>query len=138
LRSSTDKAIWIKRTVTVVARLTTDLRAELCSELRRDVARIDHELSRLEAHAGEQGAADAERLRRGRQQLVERLRRLQELELGAELERGKLDSYVQLGVGDRLEDFADTVLVVEDGVVVDIRPARRAGGHSVAAADEGL
>ncbi len=135
----TTPRITVRRPVTVLARVTASLKAEMKAEIRSRLERLGLQLRQLDLQesrlAGqssdherkgmEQVLSEIEREREKRRneirQLLAREREVEQLDVGSEVRRGTVDAEAQVAVGDRWEDLLDWELVLEDGVVVEIR-----------------
>lgn len=123
----------VKRTITVKAVVTDELKASLGAELQGALGQVEKELARLEAGprriltaqapAADQGEPAAE-LRHRRQQkegILARLRELAKLEPGAEIVQGTVKGDVEVRLGDDWERLFRTEIVLKDGKVVALR-----------------
>lgn len=135
----TTPRITVRRPVTVLARVTASLKAEMKAEIRSRLERLELQLRQLDLQesrlAGkssdherkgmDQVVSEIEREREKRRneirQLLAREREVEQLDVGSEVRRGTVDAEAQVAVGDRWEDLLDWELVLEDGVVVEIR-----------------
>lgn len=123
--------IWLKRPVVVKARLTESLKKKMAYELQEALRRLDLELKELDFRqkqlSAEKGGGrvdlDAERNRRLEQknELLERLKLLARLQLGTEVVQGSLEGLVEVAPGDSWERVTGAEIVLEDGVIVEIR-----------------
>lgn len=123
--------IMIKRAVTVKARMTEKLKRKMAFELQEALRRLDLELKELDLRLRPvasnknqvQAEMEEERARRLEQKaaLLEKLRLLARLELGTEVVQGSLEGMVELSPGDNWERVTAAEIVLEDGVVVEIR-----------------
>ena len=129
----------IRRPVVVMARVTPALREELKREIRGRLERLEMEMKQLDLQekrllgapeSREQGKSqhiEQELLRQRSarrsemRELLVRERQVEELALGSTIRRGTVDAEAEIGPGDRLDDLMGWELVVEDGVVVEIR-----------------
>ena len=65
---------------------------------------------------------ERQRLLVGKNELLQRMNMISQLELNTEFPQGMLDNYVTINVGDNLyEKLSNTELILKDGVVVEIR-----------------
>jgi len=131
-------AVFIQRPVAVKARITEALKKRLAAEMQDALRHTESELAQLEAQArrladsGEamspERQAALERLEGERQKRVEQkdrllnnLKDLARLELGAEITQGTVQGLVQVRAGDDWDRIFQAEIVVEDGRVVAIR-----------------
>ncbi|GIW23143.1 MAG: hypothetical protein KatS3mg068_2150 [Candidatus Sericytochromatia bacterium] len=65
---------------------------------------------------------ERQRLLVNKQELLQRLNIISQLEMNSEFLQGTLDNYVEIKVGDNLyEKMSNTEVILKDGVVVEIR-----------------
>lgn len=129
----------IKCPVTIKAKVTEDLKAQLAAEIQEAIKKADLELQQIEFHAkrmmAEQAKQDAQGLVGLRQQIdaerqkrlefknhmLEKLKETAQLELGAEVVQGTMERVVTINVGDDLHKLMATEILLEDGKVVAFR-----------------
>jgi hypothetical protein len=135
----------IRRTITVKAIVTEELKARLAAELQSALAQVEAESARLDALGRAAGAsgrktpgdtaqaagagapngepAGAERAKRAAQRdhLLGRMRELAKLELGAEIVQGTLEGEADVRLGDEWARMFAAEVVLKDGRVVAIR-----------------
>ncbi|HOQ02439.1 MAG TPA: YlqD family protein [Bacillota bacterium] len=120
----------ISRSVTVKARVTPSLRAELGAEMQRVIRDIDNEVARIEKAllSVPSTAIDASGMLETKHKLLARkdtllanLKDIANLEDGQEIARGQIEGFYDLKVGDRWPEVMACEVVVEDGVVIAIR-----------------
>ncbi|OAT79516.1 YlqD family protein [Desulfotomaculum copahuensis] len=128
----------ITRPVVVKIRVTDNYKKAVAAELQEAVTRLDAQLKQLEwqsrridAASGKPDAAAAavrQQLESGRaaclskrQELLEKLKSVGRLAPGEEVLHGRVESIVELQVGDDWRRVMGAEIVVEDGVVVEIR-----------------
>jgi F0F1-type ATP synthase membrane subunit b/b' len=132
-------SLLVKRQVTVKARLTEALRQQLAADFGEAVRKLDTELSQLDfqskrllAEAERQGPDHAatvgsrlgeERRRRAEQRsrILASQKELGLMPLGTEIVQGTLEGLTELRVGDNLASVSRAEVVIEDGIVVEIR-----------------
>ena len=132
--------MFIKRQIVLKAVVTPQLKEELAESFNEGITRVQEEQDELDRQSRrmmlELQRTDMSRAMAFRQQLEaekrkredvkaalqEQLAQSQELELGIELTRGTLEGYVEIAVGDNLEEkLGMAEILVEDGVVKAIR-----------------
>lgn len=127
----------IKRSITVKAIVTEELKARLAAELQSALAQVDAELGRLETverraaaqegrpaqQGGASNQAGSDRAKRAaqREQLLERMRELAKVELGTEIVQGTIDGEAEVRLGDEWARIFAAEIVLRDGRVVAIR-----------------
>lgn len=126
----------VKRTITVKAIVTEELKRRLGAELQAALAGIDAELSRLLASPAEAVAPEADSgrgdrpgslpdeiaHRRGqREQVLLRLKEVARLELGSEIAHGSVEGSIEVKTGDDWPRLFAAEIVLKDGMVVAIR-----------------
>lgn len=129
----------IKCPVTIKAKVTEDLKAQLAAEIQEAIKKADVELQQIEFHAkrmmAEQAKQDAQGLVGLRQQIdaerqkrlefknhmLEKLKETAQLEIGAEVVQGTMERIVTINVGDDLHKLMATEILLEDGKVVAFR-----------------
>lgn len=130
-------AVFIQRPVTVKARVTEALKKRLAAEFQESLRQAEAESAQLEAQlkrltepaeGGSERRAAVERLEAERQKraeqkdrLLDNLKELARLELGAEITQGTVQGLVQVKAGDDWDRVFQAEIVVEDGRVVAIR-----------------
>lgn len=134
----------ITRPVLVKVRVTDQYKKQLAMELQQTVARLELELQQLEFQskkilevakknpAGAEVAVtqiDQEKQKRldTRCQLLGRIKELGKLVNGSEMLQGKVESFVQVQVGDDWNQIMNAEIVLEDGKVVEIRAFKPEG-----------
>ncbi len=122
----------------VLARVTPALKSSMRQDLRRrldalqlEIRQLDLQLKRVgdETGGGKPGdspvAAEIARGQQGRRhkirELLEQERQVELLEPGSLIRQGTIQSEVEVSVGDSWDSLMDCAIVVEDGVVVEIR-----------------
>ncbi|MDI6709204.1 MAG: YlqD family protein [Thermoanaerobacterales bacterium] len=130
------ESITVTRPVTVKVLMTDSYRKELLDQCERMAARLDMELKRLdfdmkralaEAGPGQEYTVrhqyDAERRKRldSKQKLAEQMQAAREVADGTELVAGRVESMVEVRVGDDWRKLAMVEILVENGRVVAIR-----------------
>ena len=134
------KPLQIKRAVTVVAIVTEPFKEQVIAEFTDAIHQVDTGIAALESQSRRyllqlQSAdlaqanafrrqVDAEKAKQEttKQEFLTRLKAAQELVIDAEVERGNLETYVEIQLGDNLvEKLSSAAIVVKDDVVVEIR-----------------
>ncbi len=146
-------SVIIKREVILRAVVTERLKQELDAEFSAAVDELDRQITRLDLGTRQyvtdlqrsdiqqamavrqQIEAEKRRLQQAKDQLLQRRRQVEELELGSEIIRGTLESQTELRVGDNLQTALRGVeVVVKDDQVVEIREVE--GGLALRPDDE--
>lgn len=139
---SSIKSISVKRQVTVKAIVTEVFKTNASAEIQQNLQQIDSNLQQLEFQ-GKRALTDLEKqkatlpelenvkmqieqqrqqLLAGKNDLLQRLNTIGQLELGSFFAQGTLDSYVELGIGDNLyEKMSTAEIIIKDGVVTEVR-----------------
>jgi hypothetical protein len=130
--------VTVKRRVRVKVVVTEEFKARRAAEIRAALAGLDNVRKRIsfeldsaakrEDAGSTSNAAMLERLAAGRRDnervtaaLKAELDKLSSLEVGDEYERGVLDGWVEVEVGDHLSKIGLCEIVVKDDVIVEIR-----------------
>ena len=127
------------RPVLVKVKVTENYKKTATAELQEAVHRIDMELQRL-AYQEKRLMADLEkknpsgapavrdqvqnerfRLEENRRKLFDRLKEIGALALGAEVIYGKMESPVEVRVGDLWKHVLNTEIILQDGIITEIR-----------------
>lgn len=129
----------IKRPVVWKAIVTAKLKEQLTQEVNQAIRRLDMELQQLEFQAKRvlpdlerqnlkqamdvrrQFEAEKRRRRDMRDRLRQQAEEVERLQLGEEIHRATLESYVEVGVGDDLEAMLAVEVITRDGQVTEIR-----------------
>lgn len=109
----------IRRTVTVKAVVTEELRGRLGAELQAALAGLEAELRRL-AGAGNDPAEQARRQQQ-KEQVLGRMKELARLELGSEIVQGTVEGEVEVRLGDEWPRLFSAEIVLRDGRVIALR-----------------
>ncbi len=136
------QSISIKRQVTVKAIVTEVFKNNANIEIQQQLQQLDMNMQQLEFQAKravsdlekqnpEAGQLDnlkfqideeRQRLLVAKNELLQRMNAISQLEINSEFAQGMLDNYVTVNVGDNLyEKLSNTEVVLKDGVVVEIR-----------------
>lgn len=125
--------------VTIKAKVTETLKAELIEEVKGALAQVDQDLQQFDFHTrrmmSEQAQKDAQGLVELRQQVdmerqkmegakvqfEERLQAAEKLELGSEIVRGQMEHSVTVSIGDDLQQISNSEIVIEDGKIIAFR-----------------
>lgn len=135
-------SLTVKRSVAIYAVVTEQLKEELRAELQegidttqRRIDQMDFQSRRFLADlqaadltqamaARRQIEAEKRRHEALKQELAQQLAGVDTLEMGSEFARGTVEGTVELKVGDDLmKQVAGAVIVMKDGVIVEIREA---------------
>ncbi|NPV71208.1 MAG: hypothetical protein HPY55_11300 [Firmicutes bacterium] len=137
--SSDWRSITVSRPVQIRAKVTEGLKKRLASELQEALRRIDLEVQQIDLQVKKASAEiekggpqqvqglkqhlELERQKRVERKsaLLEKLKEIARLETGSEVVQGTVEGFATVSVGDRWEDVAQASIVLEDGVVVEIR-----------------
>jgi len=141
------QSIKLKRQVAVKAIVTETFKKQATAELQQALQQMDLNLQQLEFQ-GKRALADVEkkgapalpdtqkqvdalkaqienekgRLMTAKNDLLQRLNVINQLEMGSEFLQGMLESYVEVKIGDNLyEKLSNTEVMLKDGVIVEIR-----------------
>lgn len=131
--------VTVIRQVEVKARVTEQLKKQLAAELQEAGRRLAAELERIElqgkrlmTEVAKQDMRQAGLLRQGleenrqkhaeaRNEILDKLKEVAGLVIGSEIVRGRVDSPVQIAVGDDWDGLFSAEILLEDGKVVEIR-----------------
>ena len=135
-------SLTVKRSVAIYAVVTEQLKEELRAELQegidttqRRIDQMDFQSRRFLADlqaadltqamaARRQIEAEKRRHEALKQELAQQLAGVDTLEMGSEFARGTVEGTVELKVGgDLMKQVAGAVIVMKDGVIVEIREA---------------
>lgn len=130
--------IMIKRPVILTYVVTERFKAQMTEELDEAAQRVELQIQQLDfqgkRYIQEVQKTDLRRAMDARQQIEaelakhqalkneieEQKKRISEMELGSRYSRGTLESQVEVGVGDNLEEvLRGAELVVQDGVILE-------------------
>ena len=129
----------LKCPVTIKAKVTEDLKNRLAAEIQEGIKKADIELQQIEFHAkrvmAEQAKQDAQGLVALRQQIeeekqkrlefksqmMEQLKEVAGLEIGAEIVRGTMERSIVVKVGDDLNQLMGAEILLEDGKIIAFR-----------------
>ena len=129
----------LKCPVTIKAKVTEDLKNRLAAEIQEGIKKADIELQQIEFHAkrvmAEQAKQDAQGLVALRQQIeeekqkrlefknqmMEQLKEVAGLEIGAEIVRGTMERSIVVKVGDDLNQLMGAEILLEDGKILAFR-----------------
>lgn len=127
------------RPVLVKVIVTDNYKKAAVAELQGAIHRIDVDLQRLDFQekrlaaemekksqpglqvSGQQIAQERRRLLETRQQLIDRVKNVGQLELGSEVVYGKMESPVEVAVGDDWRQVLGVEIVLQDGIITAIR-----------------
>lgn len=136
---ATMDSITLKCPITVKAKVTEDLKRKLTADIQNGLNNVEAELQQIEFQAKrmmeEQAQIDAQGLPALRQhiegetqkrldfknQMQEKLKETERLELGAEITQGNLEQMVTLKVGDNLHEYMSAEILLEDGKIIAFR-----------------
>lgn len=132
-------SLTIKRTATVKVKVTEGFKKQLAKEVQETIQRFEVEIQHLDFQykrmtieleknnpqgiSGVKQKFDLEKQKRleKRAKLMEKLKEVAKIPIGAEVIQGTFDSITELKIGDKLSDIMGVEIIVEDGVVIDIR-----------------
>jgi len=132
-------SVTLKCPITIKSKVTEDLKQKLMADIQDNLNKVEAELEQLDFHAkrmlSEQAKLDAQGLPALRQhidaenqkrldfknQMLEKLKETEKLELGAEITQGTLEQVVTLKVGDSLHDHMSAEILLEDGKIIAFR-----------------
>ncbi|MBO8128177.1 MAG: YlqD family protein [Peptococcaceae bacterium] len=130
--------ILITRPVSVKVKVTENYKLFAAKQLEQSIRSLDAELQRLETVLSELPSSDNARQKKlqetynyhkqQRQKLVQQAKSISELPLGSELVHGRVESLVEVGIGDDWGRIMGVEIVVEDGTIVEIREGVSGGG----------
>lgn len=142
------ESISLKRQVAIKAIVTDTFKQQVTAEIQQALQQLDLNLQQLEFQgkraiadlekqsltpAGPQQAAqmqglkdsieqERQRLLGGKQEMLQRLNVVSQLEMNSEFLQGTVDNYVEVKIGDNLyEKLSNTEVILKDGVVTEIR-----------------
>ncbi len=131
--------ITIKRPVILKAIVTEKLKEELQAELQQAADQADIRIQQLEFTSKryiqelqktdikqamalrQQVQAEQQKNEQAKQQILERKRQIEELELDSEFVRGTLEGFVDVKEGDDLGKIMSAEIVVKDDIIVEVR-----------------
>ncbi len=138
-------SVTVKREVVLRAVVTDKLKQDLDKEFREAIDELDRRITQLDIGARQyvselqrtniqqaisvrqQIETEKRRYQQAKDELIQRQRQIEGLELGAEIVRGTLEGEAELKVGDNLQTALQGVeIVVKDDEVIEIRET--AGG----------
>jgi len=125
--------------VTIKSKVTEALKAKLIADLEQHQSLVDQDLQQIEFQAkrllSEQAKIDAQGLIQLRQQIEEerqkrlafkedvaaKLKDAQALEIGSEIAQGTMEQTIIVKVGDDLNSFMGSEILLEDGKIIAFR-----------------
>lgn len=130
----------VKRDITVKIIVTDEFKRKLIEQLRGALRKVELTRQQLDvqgkrylAEIEDRDASQADQFRRKLEDqmlkqeslcagLTQKLAEAEKLNPGDEYSQGKLESFVEIGIGDNLaQKLQETELIVKDDLVVDIR-----------------
>ena len=128
----------IRVPVAIKAKVTEDLKLKIIADLQETIKQIDMDLQQFEfaaKQAMQQAAGNLQALPALREQIEverakiteaktdaeEKLKRAQELEIGAEIGHGTLERSVEVTIGTDLEALMGAEILTEDGKIIAFR-----------------
>lgn len=135
------ESLTLIRPVLIKVKVTQDYKNFASAELQEAIRQVELELQRLDFQAkrikdpkGDPSTGQSleqERRRRveSRRKLIEQIKGIAQLNIGAEVVYGRMESPVELKVGDKWRDIIDVEIVLQDGVVAAIRHGGTGGEH---------
>ncbi len=135
------KSLTLIRPVLVKVKVTENYKKVASAELQEAIRRVELELQHLDFQAkrinNSKGVSPAgpkleqERQRRveSRRKLIEQLKEIAQLNIGAEVVYGRMESPVELKVGDKWRDIVGVEIVLQDGIIAAVRHSGAGGDH---------
>lgn len=131
-------SITVTRPVIVKVRVTESYKKAVAAEVQEALARLDARMGQLNSQHGkiielekknhrqvsgvlQQIEAERQKMAETRRQLTERLKEVGRLADGQEVVHGRVESLVEIKVGDNWERLMSVEVVVQDGQVIEIR-----------------
>lgn len=141
-------SISLKRQVSIKAIVTETFKQNVTAEIQQALQQLDLNMQQLEfqgkramadlekkgiSPAGPQQVAQMDALRQSidqerdrlvqaKNEMLQRLNLVSQLEMDSEFMQGQVDNYVNVNVGDNLyEKLSNTEVILKDGIVVEIR-----------------
>ena len=129
----------IKRPVMVKVKVTEDFKQNMAAEAQENIKRLDTELKQLEFQekrmvvelekknppgisAAKQHVANEKQKRiQARNKLMEQIKSIGKVAIGAEVVQGTLESYIEINTGDDWNEIMGVEVVVCDNKIIDIR-----------------
>lgn len=129
----------IKRTVTVKAKLTENLKKKMIEDLQQVAKNLDGDVARLEEKmkqfvtqltkdnptqavvVRQQMTLEKEQILKNKEAVLTRVKEVVKMELGTEVNQGTIEGIVEIKVGDNLEEALKAEILVEDGKVLEFR-----------------
>lgn len=133
------ESLTLIRPVLVKVKVTDNYKKSVTAELGEAIHRLEVDLQRLDYQEkllvaeldkkNPQGIPAArrhleqerQRLTEDRHKLLERLKEVAELELGAEVFYGRMESPVEIKTGDLWRQVLGVEIILQDGVIIEIR-----------------
>lgn len=133
------ESLTLIRPVLVKVKVTDNYKKSVTAELGEAIHRLEVDLQRLDYQEkllvaeldkkNPQGIPAArrhleqerQRLTEDRHKLLERLKEVAELELGAEVFYGRMESLVEIKTGDLWRQVLGVEIILQDGVIIEIR-----------------
>ncbi len=130
--------MFVRVPVAVKAKVTEDLKLKIIGELQETIKEMDLEIERFEFQAKQvlnkaandlsmlphlREQIDAERAKRveTKAEIEDKLKRAEDLVVGAEIGHGTLERTVEVEIGTNLETLMGAEIVTEDGKVIAFR-----------------
>lgn len=132
-------SITVKLPVTVKAKVTETLKADLIAEVEQALGTVDQDLQQFDLHTrrmmAEQAQQDAQalvglrqqidaersKMEQAKAQLEERKNAAEKLEIGSEIPRGQMEQVITVKIGDDLQKLTRSEILVEDGKIIAFR-----------------
>lgn len=136
------RGITVTRPVVVKVKVTERYKKIVVTELQKAVQQLDLELQRLEFHKKKLAAEAAKKnpqapayieqqlesqiyeRRQKKERLIARIKEIGALAPGTEIVHGRVESFTEIKVGDNWNQVMNVEILVEDGVVIEIRQGR--------------
>ncbi|MGI6143379.1 MAG: YlqD family protein [bacterium] len=131
--------ILVKRAITLKVKVTGSYKESVLRDLEKNLNQVELELQQLEfqgkrylqeveKHGAEPIAAVKQRLEREKQKRLELRDKMRQKQIevagwqiGSEVVQGTLEGMVDLSVGDTMDRLLQAEVIVQDGVILEIR-----------------
>jgi len=139
------ESVVIDRPIRVLVRVTEQFKEKLQRQAESEISRIDSELEQLQfqrkrwmSEVAKTDPKQMENLRESldreqssreqrKMELQAQLRQADELENGELVQQGTVEAQVEVSRGDSWDEIMNTLIIVEDGQVVEIRNGAHQG-----------
>ncbi len=135
------ESLVINRPVRVLVKVTEGFKEQLRRQAKQELKRIDSELEQLQfqrkrwmSEMAKSDPKNMENLReslereqnsreRRKVELQSQIKQAEDLQVGEMVQQGTVESRVEVSPGDSWQEIMNTVIVVEDGEIIDIKNA---------------